>query len=78
MAEMYSRQEPKPFRRRLLSGWYQTLNDSLRRRVSAAARRQGIPCPSDESNAFTRIALAEAPGLLEKVRHVQRLLRYAH
>ncbi len=74
---MYSRQEPKPFRRRLLSGWYQTLNDSLRKRVSAAARRQGIPCPSDGSSAFARIAVAEAPGLLEKVRHVKRLLSHA-
>jgi hypothetical protein len=71
---MLSRQEPKPFRRRLLHGWYQTLNDSLCTRVSTAARRQGVPCPSEGSSGFIKIAVAEAPGLLERVRHIKRLL----
>jgi hypothetical protein len=72
--DMLSRQTPKPYRRRLLHGWYQTLNDSLRTRVSAAARRQGVPCPSEDSSSYLRIALAEAPGLLERVRHIKRML----
>jgi hypothetical protein len=71
---MFSRQNPKPFRRRLLRGWYRTLNDNLRQRVTAEAERRGVACPRDDSSAFIRIATAAAPALLEKVRHLKRLL----
>lgn len=65
---------PKPFRRRLILGWYRTLNDQLRGRVAASAQKQGVPCPADESTGFFRIAATEAPGLLDRVRHLKSLL----
>jgi len=71
---VFSRISPKPFRRRLILGWYSTLLEQLRGHVAAGARRQGVPCPADESTGFYRIASIEAPALLDRVRHLRSLL----
>jgi hypothetical protein len=42
--------------------------------VAAGAQRQGVPCPADDTTGFFRIASIEAPGLLDRVRHLRGLL----
>jgi len=63
------------FRRRLLKGWHRTLKETLQRRVLVAAKRQGIPCPADDSSGFIRIATVEDPDLLQRLRHLKSLIK---
>jgi hypothetical protein len=63
------------FRRRLLKGWHRTLKETLQRRVNAAARREGIPCPAADTTGYIRLARAEDPDLLQRLLHLRQLLK---